>query len=176
MRFEPGTPVRCVGTKWRDRPHWEYDATYLGADDHGDWIGCPPGTRFTRPGADFVAAYAQVTLVPAEDLAERGWLATFHAPDGQVRTYVDITSPPRWRFTTLTYVDLDLDVVQGLTGRVWVDDEDEFAEHREQWAYPEIVTVAAVGSCAAVERAVRKGELPFDGETHLPWLARLAAD
>jgi hypothetical protein len=176
MRFEPGTPVRCETTKWRDRPHWVYEGTYLGADDFGDWIGFAPGSRFVRPGAEYVAPYAQVTLVPAEDLAERGWLATFHAPDGEVRTYVDITTPPRWRFATLQCVDLDLDVVQGRTGRVWVDDEDEFAAHRERWAYPEIVVVSAVASCEAVERAVRRGEAPFDGETHLPWLARVPAD
>lgn len=176
MRFEPGTPVRCETTKWRDRPHWVYEGTYLGADDFGDWIGFSPGSRFTRPGADYVAPYAQVTLVPAEDLAERGWLATFHSSAGKVRTYVDITTPPRWRFATLQCVDLDLDVVQGLTGRVWVDDEDEFALHREQWAYPEIVVVSAVASCEAVERAVRRGEAPFDGETHLPWLDRVTAD
>jgi len=176
MRFEPGTPVRCETTKWRDRPHWVYEGVYLGADDFGDWIGFPAGSRFTRPGADYVAPYPQVTLVPAEDLAERGWLATFHGSGGTVRTYVDVTTPPRWRFTTLRCVDLDLDVVQGLTGRVWVDDEDEFAEHREQWSYPEIVVVSAVASCEAVELAVRRGEPPFDGETHLPWLDRLTPD
>ena len=115
-----------------------------------------------------MASYAQVTLVPAEDLAERGWLATFDAPDGQVRTYVDITTPPRWRFTTLQCVDLDLDVVQGLTGRVWVDDEDEFAEHRERWAYPEIVVVSAVASCEAVERAVRTGAAPSTARPTFP--------
>ncbi len=176
MRFEPGTPVSCVMTKWRDRPHWVYDGHYLGADRFGDWIGFAAGSRFTRPGADYVAPYDQVTLVPAEHLAERGWLASFHAADGEVKVYVDIATPPRWSFTTLHSVDLDLDVVQGRSGRVWVDDEDEFARHRKQWQYPEVVVLAAVASCAAVERAVRSGEAPFDGETHLPWLDRVAAD
>ena len=57
-----------------------------------------------------------------------------------------------------------------------VDDEDEFADHRERWAYPEPLVEQALSSCAAVERAIRRGEPPFDGETHLPWLARLTAD
>ena len=35
----PGDAVRVVMTKWGDRPHWEFDATYLGSDEHGDWIG-----------------------------------------------------------------------------------------------------------------------------------------
>ncbi len=37
-------------TKWGDRPHWEMDAVYLGADAAGDWIGFPVGTRMSRPG------------------------------------------------------------------------------------------------------------------------------
>ena len=44
--------------------------------------------------------------------------------------YVDITTVPVWLdgpTRAVTAVDLDLDVVRGWTGRVWVDDEDEFA-------------------------------------------------
>ena len=41
-------------------------------------------------------------------------------------------------------VDLDLDVVEGLDREVWVDDEDEFAEHRVELGYPrEVVDLAA---------------------------------
>ena len=176
MRFEPGTVVRCEMTKWRDRPHWVYVGVYLGSDEHGDWIGFRSGSRFTRPGADYVAPYDQVALAPADHLEERGWLAAFHAPAGEVRVYVDVATPPVWDGTTLRSVDLDLDVVQGRTGRVWVDDEDEFAAHRERWAYPEPLVRGALASCASIERAVRAGVPPFDGETHLPWLDRLAAD
>lgn len=176
MRFDPRTPVRCEMSKWPDRPHWVYDGLWLGADAHGDWIGFPEGSRFTRPGADYVAPYDQVGLVPAEHLDQRGWLAAFHSPGGSVRVYVDVATPPTWQGTTVRSVDLDLDVVQGPSGRTWVDDEDEFADHRERWAYPEPLVEQALSSCAAVERAIRRGEPPFDGETHLPWLARLTAD
>ena len=35
---DPGTPIRCEMTKWGDRPHWELDGTFLGSDEHGDWV------------------------------------------------------------------------------------------------------------------------------------------
>ena len=54
-----------------------------------------------------------------------------------MRVYVDITTPPVWDGTVLRAVDLDLDVVRGNTGRVWVDDEDEFADHRVRFGYPD---------------------------------------
>ena len=87
-----------------------------------------------------------------------------------------MASPPAWDGGVVRSVDLDLDVIQGVTGRVWVDDEDEFADHRVRFAYPPDVVAAALASANWVERAVRDGHAPFDGETHLPWLHRLGPD
>ncbi len=151
-------------TKWIDRPHWEFDATYLGSDRYGDWLGIRPGTRMTRPGATYVAPTRQVGLVPPPGRdAARGWLATFHDVDGPVRVYVDITTPPTWDGTVVRAVDLDLDIVRGNTGRVWVDDEDEFADHRIRFGYPDDLAAAAMASCDLVHAAVAAGEAPYDG-------------
>jgi hypothetical protein len=160
-------------TKWPDRPHWEFGGHYLGSDEHGDWLGFPTGSRFHRPGVEVTMPNDQVGLVPAQELPERGWLATFHGPGSDFRLYVDIATPPAWDGDVLRSVDLDLDVIQGLRGRVWVDDEDEFADHRVRWAYPDAMVAAALESCAHIESAVRRGVPPFDG-SHRHWLARVA--
>jgi uncharacterized protein len=186
MRPEPGTEVRVEMTKWPTDPHWVYPGRYLGSDAHGEWIGFPAGTVFTRPGARFTAVNDQVGLVPAEVEGVRpAWLATFHGPGGYLPTsggpvpidlYVDMTTPARWEGPVLRAVDLDLDVVRGRSGRVWVDDEDEFAAHRAELAYPADIVGLALDSCALVAAATRDRRPPFDGETHLPWLEALAAD
>ena len=172
--MHPGTPVEVVMTKWRDRPHWEFPAYFLGADAHGDWLGIPAGTHMSRPGADYVAPVDQVGLVPAGDASERGWLATFHARGGQVEVYVDITTPPRWDGVVLRAVDLDLDVVRGTTGRVWVDDEDEFAEHRIAFEYPTTLVVHATHTCDHVHAQVLHRAAPYDGSA-TAWLDAVAA-
>ncbi len=160
-------------TKWGDRPHWEFAATYLGRDDHGDWLGIPAGTRMTRPGATYVAETKQVGLVPPPGPDDaRGWLATFHDVGGPLRVYVDITTPPRWDGAVVRAVDLDLDVVCGPTGRIWIDDEDEFAEHRVRYGYPEEVTRGALSSCGRVHAAVVDEAAPYDGSA-TRWLTRL---
>jgi hypothetical protein len=170
----PGEPVRVVMTKWGDRPHWEFPASFLGSDDHGDWIAIPAGTTMRRPGATYVAPTHQVGLVPPPGPdAHRGWLATFHAEGGPVRVYVDVTTPPRWEGAVLRAVDLDLDIVRGSTGRVWVDDEDEFAEHRVRLGYPDELAQAAMASCDLVRAAVASEAAPYDG-TAESWLARVA--
>jgi len=173
VSLSPGAPVRIVMSKWVDRPHWELDATYLGTDEHGDWLGIAQGTVMTRPGVTYVAPTAQVGLVPPPGPeSARGWLATFHDVGGPVRVYVDITTPPRWEGPVVHAVDLDLDVVCGPTGRVWVDDEDEFADHRVRFGYPEQVVTAALASCRQVEAAVAGGRAPYDGAA-AAWLARV---
>jgi hypothetical protein len=170
-----GDRVRVEMSKWGGRPHWEFEAFWLGSDAHGDWIGIPAGTPMARPGAYYEPPVPQVGLAPAAGLpeAERGWVATFHATGGQVSVYVDITTPPSFDGATLRTVDLDLDVVRGTTGQVWVDDEDEFADHRLAFGYPDEVVAAATASCDRVERLVAGGHAPYDG-SHLVWLERLA--
>lgn len=160
-------------TKWEGRAHWEFDGVLLGSDEHGDWVGFPAGTAMARPGADYVAPVDQVGLVPAAGTDdERGWLATFHALGGPVHTYVDLTTPPQWDGVVLRAVDLDLDVVRGTTGRVWVDDEDEFARHRVELAYPDEVADLAVATCDRILESVTARTAPFDGSADA-WLGRV---
>jgi len=178
----PGMPVRVEMTKWGDGPHWQYDATYLGADEHGDWLGLVAGTAYSRPGRRFTMPYDHVGLVPAAVDGARPWhLAAFYTEGGPswdalggspVQVYVDMTTPPVWDGRTVRAVDLDLDVVRGVNGTVIVDDEDEFAEHQVRYGYPDDVITGARASCDAVLAEVRSGRAPYDG-THRTWLERL---
>jgi uncharacterized protein len=157
-------------TKWGGRPHWEFPGRYLGADEHGDWIGYPAGTPMAKPGHEVRPANDQVGLVPRD----AAFLATFHGPGGwPVRTYVDMTTVPAWDGPVVRAVDLDLDVVEPLEGPVFVDDEDEFTEHRVTLGYPAEVAALAEATCAEVLEAVRRRTPPFDGSAQ-PWLDRLS--
>lgn len=164
-----GDPVRVVMTKWGGRPHWEYDAIYLGSDQHGDWFGCPTGTFYARPGLEFVSTFAGVVLAPAGGAAH---LAAFNDEHAKARTYVDMTTPPSWDGAVLRAVDLDLDVVQLHDGTVYLDDEDEFALHQERYTYPPEIVAMAEQSAAATLAAVRAGAAPYDGAAEV-WLERL---
>jgi uncharacterized protein len=174
VSLRSGDSARVVMTKWGDRPHWEFDCHYLGSDDHGDWLGIAAGTRMSRPGASYVAETNQLGLVPAPGAeVGRGWLATFHDVGGPLRVYVDITTPPVWDGPVVRAVDLDLDVICGPTGRIWIDDEDEFADHRVRFGYPDEVARAAVASCDSVHARLLAEQAPYDGATASAWLTRL---
>lgn len=168
----PHRPVRVAARKWPDRPHWEHTAVLLGEDDHGVWVGAPVGTRMSRPGAAFYIDQRQVSLVPRD----AAFLASFYGPGGSAHcdVYVDITTVPVWSGDTVTAVDLDLDVVRGWTGRVWVDDEDEFAARRVRHAYPPDLVRLAATSCDEVLDAVHAGRPPYDGVAPRAWFETLA--
>ena len=175
MAIEVGDRVRVEMEKWGGRPHWRFDATWLGIDRHGEWIGIPAGTPMSRPGMDLVSQNDQVGLVPSVDLPEdrRWWLATFHAPDApRVSVYVDVTTPPRWDGTVVRTVDLDLDVIRLVGGEVFVDDEDEFAEHQVELGYPGDIVALAQASRDRMHAAVSQEDPPFDG-SHQAWQAVL---
>ncbi len=164
MDLVAGTAVLISMTKWGDAPHWRIPATYLGSDEYGDWLGIAAGTLMRRPGMEAVAAVAQVGLVPGPGSdVERGWLATFHDVGGPVRVYVDMTTPPVWDGTTVRAVDLDLDVIEEPDGRVWVDDEDEFAQHRVELGYPDEVVTLATASRDRIRQLMEARAAPFDG-------------
>jgi hypothetical protein len=181
----PGTPIRCEMTKWGDRPHWQFGGIHLGSDEHGEWIGVPAGTHHHRPGHEFHSAVDCVTLVPLD----RWHLATFQAPGIWCDLYIDVTTPAAWEDGALRAIDLDLDVIRlpdplppvesapwdeppAGPGEVFVDDEDEFAEHQVAFGYPAEVIARAQASCDELVAAVRAGLPPYDG-THQRWLDAL---
>jgi uncharacterized protein len=165
-----GDAVRLEMTKWGDQPHWQMDALYLGHDEAGDWIGFPRGTRMSRPGMEVISRNNQVGLVPAGGTAVgQAWLATFHAPGGSFWTYVDMTTVPVWDDHTVRAVDLDLDVIERLDRSVFLDDEDEFAEHRVMLGYPDDIVELATATSQLVRSAVSAKLPPFDGRS-APWL------
>jgi len=169
---EPGREVRVVTRKWPDSPHWEHDAVVLGEDAHGTWLGAPAGTRHSRPRAAYDSDAAMLRLLRAGE----PWIASFYRRGGRAHfdVYVDITTVPVWEGDVVTAVDLDLDVVRGWAGRSWVDDEDEFADHRVRLGYPDHVVRLALASCDTVLAAVRREEPPYDRRAPLPWFAALA--
>jgi hypothetical protein len=154
-------------SKWGGIDHYHFTMDLLGQDNYGWWLfgrkgmtiqrGAEPGFRQPR---DFAL------LVPAEGC----WTACFNV-EGELDIYADVTTRPVLADGRVTAVDLDLDVVRYWDGRVAVLDEDEFAEHQVDLAYPaELIAQARATSDWLVGAISARGE-PF-GQASGPWLAR----
>jgi hypothetical protein len=157
---QPGVVVDVRFTKWGGGQHWEFPVTVLGTDEHGVWAGAGVGTRLWRPAASFVSQFDWVTLVPHG----AAWAASFYDSEDQpVAVYVDMTTPAQWSGSTVSMVDLDLDVVLRRDGTLFLDDEDEFALHQVELGYPPEVVTMARAAADEVLAAIAEGAEPFGG-------------
>lgn len=155
-----GRDVRVVYTKYDGSLHWHQTMQYLGEDEHGSWLGAPPG-MITQRGSEPPITMKQPTVSLFPD--GQWWTATFNGEPWGADIYCDISTPPRWpNAGEVTMVDLDLDVVRiRADQRVLLLDEDEFAEHQVRYLYPAAVIRAAEAAAAWLQQAISGGAEPF---------------
>uniref|UniRef100_A0AAU2V4I4 DUF402 domain-containing protein n=1 Tax=Streptomyces sp. NBC_00003 TaxID=2903608 RepID=A0AAU2V4I4_9ACTN len=130
----------------------QWTAVRLGEDEHGVWLGTAQGLPVSSDTGGWTTRFAYVMLVP------RGqwWTATFCAEPGP-EMYCDVCTVPEWDKDggVLRTVDLDLDVVRPHGGEAHIKDEDEFAENRVRYGYPDSVVGKARQACEWLMEAGR---------------------
>lgn len=165
----PPESVHVVYRKYDGSLHWNHPALLLGEDEHGVWTGCPAGTRGSRgdePPVTWIQPF--VMLFPRDTW----WTAIFNAAPHKFEIYCDVSTVPRWNDGRVTMVDLDLDVIRVREdGRVFLDDEDEFEEHRTRYSYPPGVVEDARAAAATLLEAVTARTAPFDSVPR--WLSHV---
>ncbi|GGL02533.1 DUF402 domain-containing protein [Planomonospora parontospora] len=165
MSFET---VNVTYRKYDGSLHWHHTALLLGEDEHGVWTGCVAGT-LGRKGSEPPITWKHpfVLLFPRD----AWWTALFNAEPDSTEIYCDITTVPEWRDGEVTMVDLDLDVIRKRDGRIFLDDEDEFAEHQVRYAYPPDVIAGARAAADHLMEAVAAFTAPFAAPPH--WLSHV---
>lgn len=143
--------------KYPDTPHWRYSMTRFAEDEHGTWLGARAGVSARRGlEAPITFNHDFVKLVGPDAWATPLWNA-----GGRIAVYVDIVAPARWDGDRVSIIDLDLDVVQLPDGTVYLDDEDEFLEHRQALGYPPRLVDGARAAAARQLIAVQRGDEPY---------------
>ena len=172
----PGTPLIFRWRKWDGSPHWEHECVFLGSDRWGDWVGQRDGWHSARPGLAFDAEGDNVTLIPPTG----EYAATFNATHPRIAIYIDVAWAVGWGEAGTpdagipVGIDMDLDVVRALDGRgIFIDDRDEWDEHRVQYGYPLDVVARLEEVTLDLEREVTQEQAPFDGATAEHWLTEL---
>lgn len=172
--LEPGQLVVARNRKWDGTAHWVVPGRYLGEDEHGWWIFQGTNEFCSRPGLAFYTESDAVLLVPRQG----DWVATFYDdahPHG-MRVYIDLAVAHEWHpirrgVVEFHVIDMDLDVIRMDRRGVFIDDEDEFAEHREQMDYPDGLAASLQQSTQELYQAVTAQQAPFDG-TDTAWFTK----
>jgi len=166
----PSDVVRVVYRKYDGAAHRDYPARRLAEDDLGTWLGVSAGTRSVYHGRPSVEQIPFVVLVPHD----AWWTGMFNPPPRTSEVYCDITSPAEWDGDAVHIIDLDLDVVRRrASGAVELRDEDEFAEHRVRFGYPDDVVTQAQAAAEWLLGALGDGTEPF-ASAYRKWLALVA--
>jgi len=158
--------VVCRAWKYNGLAHWVVPGLALGSDEHGEWVYQPAGSFVARPGMAFFARSDAVCLIPAEG----EWVATFHSGEDRngLRLYIDLSTAVGWASLgpggwEAHSIDMDLDVVERDGRGIYLDDEDEFAEHTVSFSYPPELVETIAAQAAQLLRRVGAREAPFDG-------------
>jgi protein associated with RNAse G/E len=163
----PSEMVRVVYTKYDGSAHRDYPARRLTEDDLGIWVGVTRGTSSVYHGRQSVEQIPFVLLIPHH----AWWTAMFNPPPRTSEVYCDITTPARWQDDTVQIIDLDLDVVRRReSGLVELRDEDEFADHRQRFGYPEDLVAEAQAAARKLLVALGDGSEPYATQ-YRKWLA-----
>ncbi|MET3142239.1 UNVERIFIED_ORG: hypothetical protein ABIB19_000940 [Arthrobacter sp. UYEF10] len=172
--LQPGQLVVARNRKWNGKAHWVVPGRYLGEDRHGWWIFQGTNEFCSRPGAAFYTASDAVLLVPRSG----DWVATFYddAHPSGVRVYVDLAVAHEWTdirpaVTEFHVIDMDLDVIRMAGRGVFIDDQDEFAEHRIAMNYPDRLVDDILAAADELYQAVKAEHAPFDG-TDVEWFTK----
>jgi uncharacterized protein len=172
VRPAPGTRLLFRWRKWDGGVHWVHDCVYLGSDEWGDWFGQETGWRSIRPGRDFAAEHPNVTLLPPSG----DYAYTHNAEPHRTRVYIDLAWDVRWSDAgEPAGIDMDLDVVAHQDRGIYIDDRDEWDEHRVAYGYPLDIVAHLETLAVDLEAQVAAGTPPFDAATAERWLATLAA-
>lgn len=87
----------------------------------------------------------------------------FLEPDGSVRNfYCNVNMPPALEGGTLTYVDLDIDIVVAPDLSYEVLDLDEFEQNAARYDYPEEVRSKALRALDELQALIQGRAYPFD--------------
>ncbi|MET0495057.1 MAG: DUF402 domain-containing protein [Actinoplanes sp.] len=166
----PSEMVRVIYSKYDGSAHRDYPARRLSQDDLGIWVGVTRGTASVYHGQPSVEQIPFVLLIPHH----AWWTGMFNPPPRTSEVYCDITTPARWEGDTVHIVDLDLDVSRRRdSGLVELRDEDEFAQHRVQFGYPDEVVSEARAAATRLFRALGDGSEPF-ASAYQKWLSAVA--
>ena len=163
--------IEVRGFKWPRRPTGVAVAQLLGEDQWGHWLGVRGGAPWWTADRSHYGVFERplVKLVPSNTF----WTACFHPVDPVVD--VDIVLPVCWSADVLEEVDLELDVLRAVDGRVWVRDQHEFDQVRKAWSMPDVIAAQAEATCQQVRTLVEQCAEPF-GTLGRTWLSRFIAE
>lgn len=160
MRLEP-KHLTIEARKFDGRPHYSWDGDVLVQTEAYLLVANTPGRTLLHHRREAVYTYDNYSL-EFYPLDADFTVGLDLERTGEVTYYCNICLPPVLQGNTLSFIDLDLDLVH--RDGVWtVVDEDEFLENQQLYDYPTDVIKRARASLLNLQQRIAQQQFPFDG-------------
>lgn len=153
-----GDEITVHSIKYDGSPHRWWRSHIIRADDCGLLLHTPNGTLMNGPKGGWQSRGGNTFF-----WWDR-WYNVYQAPDDSttLRYYVHIATPPALSAGQLVYIDLDVDVIMDITGRVRVEDEDEFATGTVRYGYSDEVIRRVQEATHQVRQLFTQSQSPWN--------------
>lgn len=155
------TIITIRALKYGNTPHYEWQSKLLEQTDKHLFVLSEQGRKLRHhtKGNIFTVPHRTIEFFSGE----HWFTVSADIADGGIRQYYcNINEPAKRSGDVVTFVDLDLDLVQ--QDGVWkVVDEDEFVQNAQRLSYPEKLVQRAREELARLQRRIEERKFPFDG-------------
>ena len=155
-----GTPLPIAVRKYDGRHRFLVETTALATAPTLLVARGAVGRRFVTAGGT-----THLPTITLEYFPAGRWynvLSYFDPTTGALeRHFCNIITPAAWDGTTLSYIDLDLDLVVSPAGVVTVEDMGDFRGNARRWGYPAAVRHGALAALREVRDRAARGVPPF---------------
>lgn len=147
--------------KFDGRPHYSWDGYVLEQTKDYLLVANTPGRTLHHHHRDALYTYDNYSL-EYYPLDADFTVGLDLERTGEMMYYCNICLPPVLQGNTLSFIDLDLDLVHR-NGEWQVVDEDEFLENQQLYNYPPDVIERARASLLNLQRRIAEQQFPLDG-------------
>ncbi len=152
---------QILAQKYDRRPHYTWQAVLLDDDGQQLRLASVVGGKLIH----YTRGFEEIMQRPSDLTVWRGrWYNVFtnYHEDGTLRNlYCNVAMPPLIEDSTITFVDLDLDVQYWPDGTFRILDMDEFEQHRVQYGYPDWVQTNALRAVNDILALAEARDGPF---------------
>lgn len=164
-------PITIQAYKYGGRLHYEWPAEVIDQNEHYVMVLCRAGralTHHTKRKA-FKMPYPSIEIFFFNE-----WYTcaiTFQTAE-RLMYYCNIAMPVELKDDTLSFLDLDLDVLKEPDEDWKVVDRDEFIAHQKELNYPADLIARAELALEQLQQQIAMDQFPFNGEIDYPLLQR----
>lgn len=153
--------LQIKALKYPNLPHYEWEGEILEKTSDYVLVKCKPGRKLIHHTKNDVFTINNTSL---EYFSLKEWFtAAIEVDAGNVVSYYcNVAKPSVLINNKLSFIDLDLDLVQRKNKGWEVIDEAEFEENSIKYQYPPELKDEAVKALERLKEKVKRGEFPFN--------------